>query len=136
MTSIWTDTIIHQWISEGITLSPPATIDSILATEDLIGFLFPEDFKELYLRMDGFVDWDWTKTMFSIWPLARILEEYHNESDNNFIVFSDYLINAHQIGFVKGEKGVFKNSGPAPELIADTFSEAIFLIHSDAEIVY
>ncbi|WBV61816.1 hypothetical protein PFY12_06755 [Chryseobacterium camelliae] len=39
--------------------------------------------------------------MFSIWPLARTLEEYHNESDKSFIVFADYLINAIQFGFVE-----------------------------------
>lgn len=136
MTPIETHTIIDLWTKEGIKLGPPATIDSILATEDLIRFQFPEDFKEFYLTMDGFIDWDCTKNMFSIWPLARILKKYHDEADNNFIVFSDYLINAHHIGFVKGKKGVFKNSGPTPELIADTFSEAIFLIYSDAAIVY
>ncbi|MBL1219467.1 hypothetical protein JET18_01380 [Chryseobacterium sp. L7] len=74
--------------------------------------------------------------MFSMWPLARILEEYHNENDKSFIVFADYLINSHHIGFVKGKKGVFKNSGAATELIADTFSEAIFLINLDADILY
>lgn len=74
--------------------------------------------------------------MFSIWPLARILEEYHNENDKSFIVFTDYLINAHHIGFVKGKNGVFKNADEMPVKIADTFSEAIFLIYTDADILY
>lgn len=130
------DKIKETWTNENIKLSPPATTESIKAAEEIIGFQFPDDFKEFYLETDGFVDWDWTKNMFSIWPLARTLEEYHNESDKSFIVFADYLINAIQFGFVKGKHGVFKYSGESHEWIADTFSEAIFLISSDAGILY
>lgn len=136
MKSIWADTIINKWINENIKLNLPATPESIKAAEEIINFRFSDDFKEFYLKLDGFTDWDWTKNMFSIWPLARTLEGYHNESDKNFIVFADYLINSHHIGFVKGKKGVFKNTGNTPELIAETFSEAIFLISSDADILY
>ncbi|MEJ5105073.1 SMI1/KNR4 family protein [Chryseobacterium sp. MYb328] len=136
MTSILTDNIINNWITEDIKLSPPATAHSIKATEEIIDFQFPDDCKEFYLKLDGFIDWDWTKNMFSIWPLARIQEEYHNESDKSFIVFADYLINAIQFGFVKGKDGVFKNSGETYEWIADTFSVAIALINADADILY
>jgi hypothetical protein len=130
------DKIKETWINENIKLNPPATSESINTAEEAINFRFPDDFKELYLKLDGFADWDWTKNMFSIWPLARILEEYHNESNKSFIVFADYLINSHHIGFMKEKKGVFKNTGGTPELIAKTFSEAIFLINSDADILY
>lgn len=130
------DKIKETWTSENIKLSPPATPELIQKTEEIIEFQFPNDFKEFYLQLDGFVDWDWTKNMFSIWPLARIQEEYHHENDKSFIVFADYLINAIQFGFVKGKHGVFKNSSETHEWIADTFSEAIFLISSDADILY
>ncbi len=130
------DTIKETWISENIKLSPPATTEDIKAVEEILDFQFPDDCKELYLKLDGFADWDWTKNMFSIWPLARILEEYHNESDKSFIVFADYLINSHHIGFVKEKNGIFKNTDKIPVKIADTFSEAIFLINSDADILY
>lgn len=130
------DKIKEKWANENIKLSPPATPESITAAQEIIDFQFPDDFKELYLKLDGFADWDWTKNMFSIWPLAKILEEYHNENDKSFIVFADYLINAHHIGFVKGKNGVFKNSTETHELIADTFSEVILLINSDADILY
>src|SRR5688500_9351533 len=129
MTNTWTDKIIDLWTTDEIKLSPPATIDEIDATEEILVFQFPSDFKELYLRLDGFVDWDWTKNMFSIWPLARIVEEYNRESDKAFIVFADYLINSRHIGFVKGKNGVFKNYGTTAELIADSFSEVISLIN-------
>lgn len=136
MTNIWTAKIIKLWKSQKIDFSPPATIEAINTTEEIINFQFPDDFKEFYLKLDGFEDWDWTKNMFSIWPLARIVEEYHNESDKSFIVFADYLINSHHIGFIKGQAGVFKNYGMPPEFIADTFTEVISLINSDANILY
>ncbi len=136
MTSIQIDTIIQQWINEDIKLSPPATAHSIKATEEIIDFQFPDDCKEFYLKLDGFIDWGWTKSMFSIWPLAKIQEEYQNESDKNFIVFADYLVNAIQFGFVKGKEGVFKYNGETHEWIADTFSVAIALIDTDADILY
>jgi cell wall assembly regulator SMI1 len=58
--------IKEEWTNENIKLSPPSTSEFIKATEKIIDFLFPDDFKEFYLQMDGFVDWDWTKNMFSI----------------------------------------------------------------------
>lgn len=130
------DKIKETWASQNIKLNPPTNPDSITTAEEIINFQFPDDFKEFYLQMDGFLDWDWTKNMFSIWPIARILEEYHQEEDKNFIIFADYLINAYHIGFVKGEKGVFKICDETPELIADTFTEALFLIDSDADLLY
>lgn len=130
------DKIKEKWASENIKLSPPATRKAIKAVEEIIDFHFSDDFKEFYLNLDGFADWDWTKNMFSIWPLARILEEYHNENDKSFIVFADYMINAHHIGFVKGKNGIFKNTDEMPVKIANTFSEAIFLILTDADILY
>lgn len=130
------DKVKEIWTNENIKLNPPARPESIKSSEKIIDFQFPDDFKEFYLKLDGFADWDWTKNMFSIWPLARILEEYHHEDDKNFIVFADFLINLHYIGFVKGQSGVFKNTDETPVKIADTFSEAIFLIHTDADILY
>lgn len=136
MKGIGTKAIIDQWAAQGIKLSQPATVVEIEEAETILGFQFPDDFKEFYLTLDGFVDWDWTSNMFSIWPLARIIEEYNNESDKSFVVFADFLINAHHIGFVKGQNGVFKNSDAIPEIVASTFSEVIFLINTDNDILY
>jgi len=136
MTNNLIDNIIVLWTNEKIKLSPPATIEEIKVTEKTLSFQFPNDFKEFYLKINGFLDWDWTKNMFSIWPLARIIEEYNKESDKSFIVFADYLINSHHIGFVKGENGVFKNSGAKPEFVTGSFTEAISLINLDKDILY
>jgi hypothetical protein len=73
--------------------------------------------------------------MFSLWPVDRIIEEYNSSSDKNFIGFSDYLINSHQIGFTKDRNGIYKYHNK-PELIADTFEQGIHLININSEIIY
>ncbi|WP_288438684.1 SMI1/KNR4 family protein [uncultured Chryseobacterium sp.] len=130
------DKIKERWKSENIKLNSPATSEFIEVTEEAIDFQFSDDFKKLYLKVDGFADGNWTINMFSVWPLAIILEQYPNENDKSFIPFADYLINSHHIGFVKGKSGVFKNADETLVKIADTFSETIFLIISDADILY
>ncbi|RZK30595.1 MAG: SMI1/KNR4 family protein [Hymenobacter sp.] len=136
MTSIQIEKVIDLWRSDGIKLSPPLTVELIKEAEEILSFQFPEDFKQFYLKLDGFVDWDWTSNMFSMWPLARIVEEYRCESDKNFIVFADYLINSHHLGFVKGRYGVFKNDCIVYELIAGDFSETVALINADSITLY
>jgi hypothetical protein len=88
------------------------------------------------LRLNGFANWDMTSNMFTIWPLERIVEEYNRESDKSFIVFADWLINSHHIGFVKGKNGVFKMYDMSPVFIAGSFSEVVSLINEDADILY
>ena len=61
--------IIEQWNAEGIQLSPPATHDAIRRAEEIIGYAFPSDFKEVYLITDGFKASDWRPNMFSICDL-------------------------------------------------------------------
>jgi hypothetical protein len=73
--------------------------------------------------------------MFSLWPVYRIIEEYNFSRDKNFIGFSDYLINSHQIGFTKDRKGIYKYYNK-PDLIADRFDQGIHLINIDSEMIY
>jgi len=135
MTDNWTSKIIRHWLNEKVKLNLGATIQAITDVEKELGFTFPNDFKELYLKVDGFKNWDWLPNMFSIWPLERILTEYKADRKKKSICFADYLINSHQIGFMKNLKGVFIIS-ENPEHIVDTFAEVIDLINSDSEKIY
>ena len=78
--------------------------------------------------------------MFYIWPLERIITEYNEERNKNFVGFADYLIRAHNIGFVRGQQAIFK--GPdgglrqEPEFVASSFLDVILLIDTDADILY
>ena len=137
---------IEQWKSEQIQLSPPATLEIIKRAEDIIGYTFPSDFMEIYLIADGFKDWDWRQNMFSLWPLQRIIDEYleqlksnispyQHEQAKNFVGFCDYLINSHQIGFLKNRTGIFKSYDEFNP-IAQSFLEALEHINNDIDLIY
>lgn len=135
MINSWTAIAIQQWQSEGIELNEPISIENIVSAEKTINYVFPEQFKELYLLINGFKNNDWRVNMFSIWPIERIVEEYLDNQDKNFVGFSDYLINSHQIGFTKTGGGVFRYHEKA-ELISETFERAILLINEDSAAIY
>lgn len=109
----------------------------ISATEEIIGFEFPESFKTLYLKVNGFENYEWLANMISIWSLERIANEY--EPQKNFVGFGDYLIHSHVYGFLKNQPGIFKCfdlTTPVIEKIADTFEEAIALINNNDDLLY
>lgn len=135
MTNDWTERVIQQWQTEEIELNSGLSEDELIHSEKNLGFVFPDQFKELYLKVNGFHNNDWRTNMFSLWPIDRIIEEYNSSSDKNFIGFSDYLINSHQIGFNKDKIGIYKYHDKA-EFIADTFDQAIHLINIDSELIY
>lgn len=119
MNDSWAKPIIENWKSLGIKLNSKSTISEIAEVENQIGVHFPDDFKELYIQINGFADRDWTPTMFSLWPLDRIVSEYFESVNSEFVGFCDYLINNHCIGFIKEKAGVFKEYGiDKSELIA------------------
>ena len=129
------DNIIDQWKSESIRLNGPSSLEVIEQVENLVQFSFPDDFKALYLRVDGFKDWDVRPNMFSIWPLERIVDEYKENQDKNFIGFSDYLINSHHIGFYKHKIGIYICHAEY-FAISPNFIESIQAINSDSEAIY
>lgn len=129
--------ILEQWKNEKIQLNPAASLDLIVEVEIATGFIFPEEFKELYQQVNGFSDGDWRENMFSVWPLERILKEYNGSDDSDFIGFSDFLINSHNIGFLKTQGGVFKKYGINEyTYVSDSFIESVKLINSDADLIY
>lgn len=129
--------ILQQWRNEKIKLNSAASPNLIAEVEIELGFSFPEEFKELYTHVNGFSDFDWRENMFSIWPLERILEEYRSSDDKDFIGFSDFLINSHNIGFLKTQRGVFKKYGTSEYIpVSDSFIESIKLINSNFDLIY
>jgi hypothetical protein len=105
----WISDAVAQWKASGTKLNLPASISEIETAENTLDFKFPDDFKQLYLVMNGFEDWDMQEHSFSFWPLDRIIAE-HNESDNkSFIGFSDWLIRCNTIGFIKESVGIHKD---------------------------
>ena len=134
----WADGIISYWRSKKITLQKGNSVERISGTENKLGFIFPQSFKILYQKVNGFGDSDWNENMIGIWSLERIENEFGRYPD--FIGFSDFLINSHVYGFLKNQQGIFKNCDLAdtgvPEKIADTFEEAIDLINTNSNLLY
>ena len=131
----WTDQVIDFWISKGIKLQNGISIDKIHDFEKLLDFKFPQDFIELYSKANGFEDFDWNEHMFSLWSLDRILKEYQEDDDANYIGFCDFLINSHSIGFYKSDSRIYKYYNQ-PETITDNFQDFILLLNSNNDLLY
>src|SRR4051812_32401099 len=101
----WIKEALNHWKESETKLRPPAVMSDIEHTESILGFNFPDDFKQLYLIVDGFEDWDMQAHLFSFWPLGRIIEEYNEDDNKSFVGFSDWLIRCSCIGFMKGAPG-------------------------------
>ena len=95
----WVDQAIAIWTLSGIKLQSGLSADRINDFEKLLDFTFPRDFVDLYSRVNGCEDFDWTEHMFSLWSLDRITKEYQEDGDTNYIGFCDFLINSYSIGF-------------------------------------
>jgi hypothetical protein len=131
----WTTQAIDIWTSKGIKLQSGVSSEKISDFEKLLDFKFPQDFIELYSKVNGFEDFDWNKHMFSLWSLDRILKEYQEDGDTNYIGFCDFLINSHSIGFYKSDRRVYKYYNK-PETIADNFQGFILLLNSNDDLLY
>lgn len=138
----WVEKVIAKWESEGVRLNPPANLLEIEKVESILGFKFPDDFKQLYLAVNGFEGLDWQEHLFTFWPLKMIVEEYEESDAKNFIGFSDFLLASNFIGFNKHRVGVFKKYSAQysdiedGELIANTFEQVIGMINSSDDLVY
>ena len=134
----WTDQVISDWKEKGIKLEKGISIEKIHDFEKLLNFTFPQDFIDLYIKINGFEDYDWNENMISIWSLKRIENEFGRYP--NFIGFSDFFTCSHVYGFLKDQQGIFKNydlTDPGvPEKIAETFEEAINLINTNSDLLY
>jgi hypothetical protein len=119
----------------GVKFNNGATWEEISDIETKLQFVFSDSFKNFYTIINGFKDRDMTYNLFSIWPLEKILEEYVNDDDKNFIPFCDFLLNSHWHGFLKDKQGIFK-SYDTKNPIASTFEEAIELIYIDSNLIY
>jgi hypothetical protein len=131
----WTAQAFSDWNSQGIKLNKGTSFQIISDFESLLSFKFPQDFSELYSKVNGFEDFDWNEHMFSLWSLDRILKEYEEGDDTNYIGFCDFLINSHSIGFHKNDRNIYKHYNES-EVIADNFQGFILLLNSNDDLIY
>lgn len=136
----WINEAISKWNLAKTRLNSGASVTEIENAETLLNFKFPSDFKNLYLVVNGFQELDWQEHMFYFWPLERIIEEFTDSSDKNFIGFCDFLLASHCIGFKKDQMGIFKMYSICQEAevdcIAQTFEEVVEMINSSNDLIY
>ncbi|MBE8724662.1 SMI1/KNR4 family protein [Flavobacterium hungaricum] len=125
---------IAIWSQTDLKLNEGISLDLISQMESKLDFKFPEDFKAFYQKVNGFVDFEWNKDMFSLWSLERIYEECKSDQNSNYIPFCDYLINSHAIGYMRNADGIFINT--INEKICETFDEFIGLLSINSEKLY
>ena len=131
----WAASIFSFWQRTNIKLQKGASANEISSTEKFVGISFPMSFVELYTLANGFTDSEMNEHMISIWPLARIRDEYADSDDKNFVGFCDYLISSHHIGFSKSTMGIFKDNNEFNQ-IASSFEEAIELVSTGSDKIY
>jgi hypothetical protein len=136
----WVQDLISKWTSEGIKLGSNTSLTDIRSVEAHLDFVFPEDFKDFYLSVDGFSDLDWQEHMFTLWPLEMIIGEYNDSKDKDFIGFCDFLIASNNIGYRKSKPGVFKIyptiNEEEVEPVAQSFKEIIEMINTNTGSIY
>ncbi len=134
----WIQKAVSQWKDEGLDLNPGATLADIADAEKQIGFLFPDDLKELYLVANGFVDFEWKSSMISLWSLKRIVDDH--KTGKRFIMFGDFFTSTWQYGFDRNQPGIFKalshHQQEPIQFIAESFQRTIELINCDSESLF
>lgn len=130
----WIDETINGWKKTDVKMQSGIPIDYFIEFEKKLNFTFPDDFKKLYQKVNGFEYCDWNEHMFSLWSLERILEEFQSDKNENYIGFCDYLIHSHSIGFFKNREGIFINT--EYDKICNTFEEFIGLLNSNSDLLY
>jgi hypothetical protein len=136
---MWADEVILKWSNEDVKINIGASTKEIAEAESILDFIFPYDFKQLYIKMNGFLDLDWQEHMFYFWPLERIIEEFNDRSDKSFIGFCDFLLASSYIGFKKDEPGIFKSysiNDVEPISIAANFEEVVAMINTSSDLIY
>jgi len=134
-TPTWITEALASWSTSKTKLQPGISLEKIREAEKILQFSFPQDFIDLYTIINGFEDWDWNSYMFSLWPLERILEEYVNESNSDYIGFCDFLIYSYSIGFSKITGHICKDNHSSISII-ESFQQFIWMINNDHKGVY
>jgi hypothetical protein len=109
-----TQQIISQWQLENVPLNPGATEAELAAFEEHHDLALPAEFRYFYSVVNGMPDLESDKYLFSLWPLARMTEEYggvvvdYASSPSRIeIAFGDVLIDSYRYILTQNIDGHF-----------------------------
>jgi len=128
------DTLVVQWINDGIQLNSGISADHIKQLQADLVFSFDANFKYYLQKINGFTDFDGDDTMFTFWSHHRIIEENKNGSHPAQVIwFADHSLNLCTFGFHKTDRKVYTHFANTKELsfIADSFSSFIDIYLDD-----
>jgi hypothetical protein len=135
----WLHNLLLKWRLEGVRLNPPASVAEIEDVETILNFKFPQDFKEFYLQANGFDEWDMLDNSYiSLWPLYRIIDEFNERGEPEFVGICDWLMRCYTIGFHRHKAGFFKlhNKLDDASCVDITFAELLGAIDRDDYLIY
>lgn len=113
-----------------------ATASEADEAEHFLNLVFPKSFKDFHAVTDGFEYCDMDENMFSLWSYDRIVKEYSEGTDPNWISICDYLISSHMFGYRKGHIEVFKEYDGSFIVVANNFPEFIRLLIQNDDCLY
>jgi hypothetical protein len=129
------DVILKAWNDPEILLNAPANDFQVASIESQLGFSFPASIKLFWLAADGFRDNQLAENMIQLWSLERVMYEYQNRTDKNFIGFADFLINSTAYGFFRNKNGIFRDCDSHLPL-CQSFEDWVKMVGNDAADLY
>jgi hypothetical protein len=90
--------LLNYWKGIGARLNPGASEEALAALTQKVGCRLPPALLVFYSWANGMEDWTSDGSMFSLWPLERILRELSARgiaepfSQGSTLPFADYLI--------------------------------------------
>jgi len=120
------DGLIERWKSQGVGLSPPASIAEVHAAFQAIGAVPTPDVIALYHTCGGMNVMD--DELWRLWSLAEVVEANRQPSDYGFL-FGDYLMDSWCYRFRMSDDGtsaavyVDYFNDAKPTLVAKTLAE-------------
>lgn len=103
--------IVQKHRDSGIDINPPASLLEIADFENSTGFLLPTDFKEFYLRCNGF---GCNEDIFNVLSLSD-MRQYSQDYGDNWFYFSEYMLYSDMWGLrltATGQYEIFNGSYP------------------------
>jgi hypothetical protein len=109
-----TQQVVRQWQLENVRLNAGATEAELAAFEEHYDLALPAEFRHFYSVVNGMPDLEADQHFFSLWPLARMIEENEgvlversSPPQRIEIVFGDVLIDSYRYILAQTGEGQF-----------------------------